>query len=132
MKTIATFALALALGAAALAPAQASATGYALTTIENATNQTLHYSVRWGEGEWVQYSLGPGQYFVHSWNYAGGPQTSPPLRVRFDFTLNDNDYVPKEYTLVRYAAPWVGRDLSKRYVFRKTAGGAWVDLFGVN
>jgi hypothetical protein len=106
--------------------------GYALTTIENPTNQTLKYAVQWGDGEWVNYTLYAGEYRTHYYTYGPDGRHSPALRIRFDYTLSDNQYVGKEYTLTRYASFSVDRYSSKRYVFRKSAGGSYVDLYSAN
>jgi hypothetical protein len=136
MKTFATMAfaplLALAMTGATANSAQAHAYGYAQTTIENPTNLTLHYAVRWGDGEWVNYTLYPGEYRIHYLAYGPDGQRSPNLAIKFDYTLCDDEYVPREYALTRYAYPSVDRLASKRYVFRTSADGCFLDLYGVN
>src|SRR5205085_981473 len=120
MNKIVALALSAAVVLAGASPeALARTSGYAVTTVENPTEQTLYYSVRGGDGEWQQYSLAPGYHRVHWWPYNGGVQESPPLHVRFDYPLCDNEFWPKEYVLIRYACPSPDRWASKRYVFRK-------------
>ena len=135
LKMLAVPALTLALVAAPTAgEAQAKdlGFGYAMTTIENPTDQVLHYSVKWGDGSWQQYTLYPGEYRIHHYSYPSPEHVSPSLRIRFDCTLCDDEYVGKEYSLARYAGSSVSHSASKRYVFRISPGGCLLDLVGVN
>jgi hypothetical protein len=113
--------------------ARANGYGYALTTIENPTELTLHYSVQWGDGRWVTYTLYPGEYRTHYYEYGwNDDRHSPQLRIRFDSTLCDDGYVPKVYRLDRYANYSVSHNAGKRYLFRVSPGGCFLDLVGVN
>ena len=72
----------------------------------------------------------PGRVRTHWYEYGPEGRVSPPLRVRFDSTLCDDEYVPREYVLQWYAGYSVDRYASKRYVFRRT--GYLLDLDAVN
>ena len=112
--------------------AQAQEFGYALTVIENPTHLTLHYSIQWGDGSWQQFTLRPGEERMHSYAYSSRARVSPTLRVRFDETLLDDEYIGRQYVLQRYASDFKSWQAAKRYVFRISPGGGYVDLIGVN
>lgn len=123
--------LALASLAGPAAPvAKAQDRGYAMTTIENPTGLTIRYSVQWGDGRWTNYTLSPGEYRIHYREYGPEGRFSPPLRVRFDCTLCDDEFIAEEYVLERHAGFDIDRYASKRYVFRRT--GCLLDLYAVN
>jgi hypothetical protein len=111
---------------------EARADGYALVNVENPTNLTINYSFRWGDGSWQKVTLGPGMSMLHSWAYEPGSRSSPPFQISFDYTLNDHAVESKQYTLVRYAAHCTNRRLAKRYAFRKSSCGCYLDLYAVN
>jgi hypothetical protein len=135
LKMLAVPALALAMVAAPAAGearAKDLGHGYAMATIENPTDEVLHYSIQWGDGSWKAYTLYPGEYRIHHYSYPTPERVSPTLRVRFDHTMCDSEYVARQYVLTKYAGSVVSRDLSKRYVFRLSPGGCDLDLVSVN
>jgi hypothetical protein len=89
LKTlVAATAVVVAFGSLCASEAQAASEKYAVTSITNRTNLTIHYEFKWGNGEWRQASLQPGHTMHHSWTYEyRGQNRSPVKLVRFDSDL---------------------------------------------
>ena len=134
----------LALAPAVLATGEAAAQSAALkldqvegrTVTLTATVPTVcdvgAFSIQWGDGSWQQYTLYPGEYRIHHYSYPTPEHASPSLRIRFDHTMCDDEYVARQYVLSKYAGSSVDRHASKRYVFRLSPGGCDLDLVSVN
>lgn len=108
----------LALGLTAGTPARAVAQDnwYASLSIENPTNVTLNYQLRWGDNaEWKNFSVPPNQLITHTYRYEQPNQNSSPRPyVRFD--AGGNSFT-RTYYLIANAAPNQDQRYSKRYTF---------------
>ena len=76
-----------ALAAAAGAPSQARADGdryAAVTIVNNTASVRIHYRYRWGNGEWKDVTLLPGEGAHDSWEYNYEDEHhSPPFEIQF-------------------------------------------------
>ena len=94
---------------------------FAMSCLENKTNLTVNYSVKWGSnGTWKGNHLAPGARNSHTWEYAQGKVgVSPQLYVRFDDDLSGR-VKQREYVLESYRAPQKTdcKGYGKEYVFR--------------
>jgi hypothetical protein len=109
--------------------ARAQHYGYAVVVIRNPTHGPVNYQVRWGQdGEWRAYSLGAGRYRYH---YVPLSETgrAPAPYIVFDWVLGDGMYSPKQYRLGFYAAASPGYAQGKKYVFRPSPDGNYLDLY---
>jgi hypothetical protein len=78
---------------------------YAMTCIENKTNITLRYRVKWGNGGWTSWSVAPGRRVSHWYEYPRGKEgRSPPLYINFDDDLSGK-VKSREYRLESYRSP---------------------------
>ncbi len=85
--------------------------------IENSTNEKLHYSYRWGEGEWSTQSIEAKQLMSHWWTYVPGSQTSPNFQIKFDDNFSEG-YTAAIYNLERYSTTEpVKCNQSRKYYF---------------
>lgn len=104
---------------------------YGAVSIANRTDSTLHYVFRWGDREWQEVTLAPGEVCNHAWQYDYTDQNSSPrFEVRFDADMSAGTYW-KVYDLTPYASPTSGYDYSHKYVFRY-CGYRELDLYPVN
>jgi|GEM_PF-5917306 hypothetical protein len=85
--------------------------------LKNPTNEKLHYSYRWGEGEWFTDSIEAKQSMSHWWTYAPGSQTSPNFQIQFDDSFSEG-YTAVTYNLERYSTTEpVQCNQSRKYYF---------------
>jgi hypothetical protein len=129
MRTILQSVLAaLALTAGSASMASATDNWYGVVTINNPTNEALTYHFRWGDGQWTAYTLLPGEYRWHSWQYAYANQNSSPTPyVMFDVDMTAGAYW-QEYYLVAYASPYNAAAWGKQYQFQIDWYNYLVDL----
>lgn len=106
-------------------------TQYRSFSIENPTNVTLHYQVRWGDGEWKESKLEPGKVMTH-WLKGDGPEEV--VKFRFDRSAQEG-YQEKVYTL-DYRTVDLGLNVlpspdydAKVYYFKYDKGGQNLDLY---
>jgi hypothetical protein len=97
------------LGAAA---AEARAEDYGVVTINNPTRSTISYQFRWGDGEWVDYSLSPG-YCRYHYHDLDEYNRAPTPQIRFDNGVGN----VRTYRLGFYAANRVNCYSGKWYNF---------------
>lgn len=103
---------------------------YAVVTIENPTSMTIHYSFRWGDGEWEDFTLEPGDVRWHSWEYDYANQNeSPRPYVRYDRDLTDA-FEMELYHLEAFASPYQLADYGKLYAFGVVWEGDYLQLRG--
>jgi len=110
------------------APAEAKASEFGVITMRNPTSNTVHYQLRWGDGEWVSYALSPGHYRVH-YHALNEYGRAPAPQVRFDNVLNDGQVTNRQYNLGFYASWHTGYDNGKKYYFRVSSCGQFLDLY---
>jgi hypothetical protein len=120
---------------AAFVGAPEAASRFALTCIENKTNETLNYSFRWGEdGPWSSRSLQPNAARSHSWRYSNpNVRKSPGLYIKFDSDLSGR-MINQGYRLESYASPQETdcKAYGREYVFRYDGNARkYIDLKGV-
>jgi hypothetical protein len=116
-------------------PTSEAANRFALTCIENKTNEIVNYRFRWGDdGEWASRTLQPNARRAHSWRYNNPNQRkSPGLHIRFDSDLSSR-MISQGYRLDSYASPQETdcKAYGKEYVFRYDGtAGKYIDLRGV-
>ncbi len=91
---------------------------YATTCIENDAYGPIHYSRKWGDGEWKDFSIQPGDSHFHSWSYANlNNPTSPKLYIRFDCNRNKSGYQERMYELERFQTFEQDCNGAKKYKF---------------
>jgi hypothetical protein len=112
----------LALGFLCLTGAKAQAEDYAALTINNPTSSTVYYQLRWGDGEWVSYSLAPHYYRCHS-HYLDENNRAPAPYIQFDNGVGN----VKNYHLRFYGANRVNYYSGKLYNFAWS--GPYLDLY---
>ena len=125
----------LALGTLVLPTSEAHAAKnkYAVVAFKNNQSFTIYYSFRWGkDNEWKQFSVKPGEYHWHAWEYEViNENRSPTPQIRFDADLSDDtDWVV--YNLKAYAAPVQDVDYAKVYKFVTKMRGQVLDLVSVD
>jgi hypothetical protein len=129
MKPLYSLVLAVGLTSGLFAAGQeAKAAGcYGAFIIENPTSNTIHYQIKWGNGEWTTYSVGPGRDYAH-WYPLDENDEVPTPQIRFDYICGDDDVTFKVYKVDVYATdyPTVG---GKRYYFRYSPSGRYLDLY---
>jgi hypothetical protein len=122
-------------GIAFAATGASAADRFAMTCVENRTNVTLNYSIRWGNsGAWQPTSVGPGRRLSHTWEYAPGHVGQhPPLHVSFDDDLSGR-VKQRRYRLDAYRAPQktdcvrYGREYHFRY---DGSAKKYIDLYSI-
>jgi hypothetical protein len=121
----------LALAATMFSPAKAEAANrFAVTGIENKTQHTVTYQVKWGDGDWKSITLKPGQRWMHWYTYPKvNDNKSPKLTIKFD-----SEFDPKqkpiviEYVLKKNAAPAHDWEDAHKYVFVDDGNKYFIDL----
>jgi hypothetical protein len=111
---------------------QATDNRLSMSCIQNLTNFELHYQTRWRDtGEWERFTLTPGQWRSHYWNYAYANQnSSPKLYVKFDHDLRADGSQYKEYWLKKFSRPTSDCNLiNEREQFKYTDNNTKIDLF---
>ena len=96
-----------------------------VVSLENKTNGTLPYSLKWGNGEWNEYKLDAGECYM--WWWSGVDAT-----VRFDCSYAEG-FQEKTYTL-NYFTTYIGRGCdpdkerdAREYYFE--ANGQSIELY---
>jgi hypothetical protein len=105
-------------------------------SIENGTNVTIHYQVRWGKSHpWKNIDLQVNHTETHSFPLGGDPHKSVPTPyIRFDRIGGDGTYTPQEYKMEFYAVGYAGYGAKqkkaepKHYIFRYAENGRDLDL----
>lgn len=99
---------------------------YAAVVISNPSDQTLHYEIRWGDGDWRPFDVNPCSKRTHYVRVETDEALPRPL-VRFDCVTHDDDVTLFQYALNAYRVTdvWDGKD----YSFEYTADGRFLDLF---
>jgi len=100
---------------------------YALAAIYNQTDITIQFQYLWASSTWKDATVKPGSYFWFWDEYPVGRQSSPNLTIRYDWTLYDEAYVRKAYSLSRLAAPAKDVSYAKSYQFLKK--GSYLKVF---
>jgi hypothetical protein len=105
---------------------QARAGSYGAFVVRNPSRVTIHYQVKWGDGEWQSYRVAPGYRQYHAYPLDEDGRAPAPY-VRFDCICGDDDVTYKTYHMNFYAVDdaWEG----KAYVFRHSPGGKFLDLY---
>lgn len=111
----------------------ASCKRYRMFSIENASSVTVKYQVRWGEGEWKEWSVEPKKSMCH-WNTSSD---NPRPQVRFDGSAASG-FQEKSFAVECYvihfgrggnpAQTWAAR----QYRFRHDSTGQSLDLYKAN
>ncbi len=127
MKALHSIVLVVGLASGLVATAQqAKAAGcYGAFVIENPTPNTIHYQVKWGDGEWKSYSVLPGYTYRH-WMLLDENGCVPTPQIRFDYICGDDDVTFKTYKLDVYATDYP--EDGKPYYFRYSGSGRYLDL----
>ena len=123
-------ALLLMLGLTFWAPGDAvAADRFAVIGIENSTHVNVRYQHRWGEGNWGNDALAPGErkWYWHEFKFANEDK-NPPFHMRFDSDLSPGTFVEK-YHLIGYSAPDHNWDMAHKYIFKYDRSKNFVDLF---
>jgi hypothetical protein len=115
---------ALMLGLTATA-SQVQANYYGAFKIDNPTSNTIHYQVKWGNGEWKEYTLLPNQAMNH-WCQVDERGQTPTPEIRFDYILNDGLTTLKTYRLETIGTSDFTQ--GKRFVFRVLSGLTYPEL----
>ena len=119
---------ALALAAVAPTYAQAQDNWYGVVAFENPTSVTINYSFRWGNGEWQEFTVLPGETVWHAWSYSYANENASPVpEISFDADLSYANY-QQAYTVEAYRSPSTGTSHAKLYRFETVNYGAWLDL----
>jgi hypothetical protein len=105
---------------------QAKAAAYGAFVLDNPSSVTIHYQVKWGNGEWKSYSIGPGYMGVH-WTYLDENGNVPRPLVRFDYICDDDEVTFKTYNVDVYATDYPRE--GKMYVFHFSSYGRFLDLY---
>lgn len=104
---------------------------YAVLVIQNPTCVTIHYAIRWGDGQWEHCTVESGRRITHWFRYAYLDQNrSPRPVVKLDCDLSSG-VSHREYELNAYAAPWHAPDFGRKHDFR-IIGGRELDLVAIN
>ena len=141
LKTVSIIALALSavvLSAVAPEPARASLTvvprkdtsgDVGMFAIHNPTRVAIAYQVRWGDGEWKNFTVAPGKLRKH-WYDLDRNDRAPSPYVRFDNTGGDGRVTSTTYHVKfrKVTAGGNGQGTPKDYVFAYAAGGRQLDL----
>lgn len=120
-KTKALFVAVAILASAGAAQAQQKAA----FVIYNPTENTLHYEVKFGPGDFKKYQVPPRQEMAHWINLIGGERPAPAV-VRFDYICGDPDVTYKDYTIDYYVVDDAFR--GRTYFFRYDSTGRFLDL----
>lgn len=107
--------------------AVASGCAYGASTIENPTNTTVHYEIRWGDGAWRRVCLYPGQTYSH-WSELDEYGQAPIPQIRFDWIAGDGLTTYRTYDLQVYATSYP-RSGGKRYYFGFSSCGTYLNLY---
>ncbi len=94
--------------------------------IQNPTSIEVHYQFKWGNGEWVNYTVQPGQTMMH-WHPLDSQRCTPIPQIRFDYILGDGMTTFKYYDLQTYGTFDVTQ--GKPYSFSISPGGLLLDLY---
>jgi len=94
--------------------------------VNNPTNGKINYEMKWGGGEWKQYTLEPGERRFHSFTLSVHGEVPAP-RVRYDADLAPGKILLKEFEPQTIATtdPWRGT----RYTFEVADGGRFLFLY---
>ena len=91
---------------------------YAQFSITNDTNDTINYSVCWGDEGWKSWSVKPGETMYHWYKYRYANQNrSPRPYVKFDADLTSGNYFEKRWATA-LATAHKKCDSCKEYVFQ--------------
>jgi hypothetical protein len=107
------------------APAQA-AYRYGSFVLNNPSNVTIYYQIKWGNNEWENFSVGPGEWHAHYVDL-GPDQMIPVPYVRFDFVTWDDSVTTQTYEVDAYGVDYPSE--GKDYTFQYTSDGRFLDLF---
>jgi hypothetical protein len=95
-------------------------------SLDNSTGTTMHYQVKWGNGQWKSQTLQSGMTTTH-WYPLDDADRAPTPYVRFDRIGGDNAYTEQEYEMDFYKVG-PGRPDAKGYVFRYASDGKHLDI----
>lgn len=123
MKTILTVAVVL-VGLAGATKSRAAE--YGSFVLRNPTNNTIHYQMKWGDGDWKSHSLSP---HTKRWHYCrlDDDGTAPQPYVRFDWIAGDGECTYKTYRVQFYAVDCP--EYGKPHVFRYSSCGCYLYLY---
>jgi hypothetical protein len=106
---------------------------FAMTCIENKTNQSLRYKTKWGAGDsWDRHVIQPGNRTSHTYELSGAG-THPILYVTFDDDLSGRMKM-RDYRLKSYASPQKTncKRYGKEYHFRYDGSAKkYIDIVGI-
>jgi hypothetical protein len=119
---------ALVVSCALAAQAEAGDNGYGKFSIRNPSNVTIHYQIKWGNGDWTSHTVSPNSTRWHA-HPLDGDGTAPTPQIRFDWIGGDGDGTLKHYELRFYAVDCQRHGHGKPYVFRYSQCGVYLDLY---
>jgi hypothetical protein len=99
---------------------------YGAFVIENPTDFTIHYQVRWGDGDWKPFCVEPGRAMSHYYPLTS-EDCAPPPQVRFDYVVADDELSWKTLHVEFFATDCP--DHGKLYAFRLSACGCYLGLY---
>jgi hypothetical protein len=101
--------------------ADCSSSNKAAFSVENTTNVTVYYDVKWGDHQWKRFTLNKGEIYTHSFG-VDGYGSFPGPKVRFDRIGGDDTYTEKEYpmnvNIVGSGGYGSSRSEPKKYYFK--------------
>jgi hypothetical protein len=111
--------------------ARAAENLYGVVSIDNPTNQTIHYAVRWGDtAAWEWHTLEPNHYRVIWYDYPyANYDRSPVPYIKYDSDLTPAVQWRVE-PLSPYAEPYP--DLRDSHEYRFYTSGTYLGLQSVN
>jgi hypothetical protein len=104
--------------------AQAAETQYGAVVLNNPSDVTLHYQIKWGDGDWAPVCLPPHTDMTH-WMPLDCRGRAPVPEVAF----NDTHGCQKVYSLEFYATCRPNDQTAKMYSFQYSCNGQEVDLY---
>jgi hypothetical protein len=111
---------------------EAAANRHAMVGMRNNTFRPVEYWFRWGDGEWLHFTIYPGEQRCHSWAFALANQStwpSPVIRFDQDARGVHPEWVTRE--LSASPAPAADYRSGNRYPFSRDLGDSRIFLRGV-
>lgn len=102
--------------------------------VSNPTDTKINYEVKWGaDGEWKPYSVEPGYYYQHTWEYEFANQNSSPTPyIRYDYVGGNGQFDEQVYKLEPYAVTTKNSEYAKRYYFEYSSDGRIIKVLSAN
>ncbi len=117
------------LGLALVQPAFARDNYFGLVVVGNPTEETLNYGFAWGDAEIEVFTLQPGEFYIHSWEYDYANENASPVpTIVFDCDMSEGQSLVS-YELEPYASPSQDEDFGHVYGFEVNYNNESLDLF---